>query len=396
MPKKYEEAIETTTTELLQEQPDVNRLKQILSIDFGIDNDDFNEYFKTIVLQVNNEIFPPVEKMELILTSNCNLSCRYCFESGSSRKTNPANMPEETIIEALDLFVDYSRESKELYLTFFGGEPTLSFHGIKLATEYIEQKLIKLNKKINFDMTSNGVLLKPEMIDYFSAHNINILLSIDGLKSSHDRYRIAKDDRGSYDAVISNLTMLKKKQPWVGVKMTVMPSEIIYLEDNVRGLYDMGVNQFLIGYATGAVWEDRQIHAYKQQIGTLRKWQETENRQDLRISEFENEKSDKYYYGCSAGRNTVSVATNGVISGCSRILTLGEMPNTGILGNTLYGLYNISNRIKMVSCDILKENCVSAGLADCYQGGCFAVNFEENRDLYAPSIVNHKFSQWFE
>ena len=131
--------------------------------------------------------------MELILTNRCNLACRYCFERGSSHAKTPADMSKSTIIKALDMFVDYSQRSNELSLTLFGGEPTIAFKSIKLAVEHIEQKLVNSGKKINFDMTSNGVLLSQEMIEYFSNHKIKVLLSIDGLKSSHDRYRIRKN-----------------------------------------------------------------------------------------------------------------------------------------------------------------------------------------------------------
>jgi uncharacterized protein len=85
--------------------------------------------------------------------------------------------------------VDYSHDSQELYVTFFGGEPALHFRGIQVATAYLEEKLRTLDKKLNLDTTSNGVLLTPEMIDYCAVHNINVLLSVDGLRPSHDRYR---------------------------------------------------------------------------------------------------------------------------------------------------------------------------------------------------------------
>lgn len=393
MRKKYTEAVELVSSRLLQGTQDPGQWREIFRRHLGIGKEGFQKSFAGIVLQVNNEIFPPVEKMELMLTRRCNLACKYCFESGYSRTAGPADMPEEIIREAIDLFAEYSRESKELFLTFFGGEPLLNFKGIKQATEYAGRKLGGAGKKVAFDTTSNGVLLTPEIMDYFSEHGINVLLSIDGLRPTHDKYRTTADGRGSYDAVIGNLALLKQRQPWIGAKMTVMPSSVPFLEDNVRRLYDLGVNQFLIGYATGEAWEERQILAYKRQIWRLWKWYKAGKRKDLRISEAERDGSGKKYYGCRSGRNTVAVAADGMVSGCSRILTLGEMPPAGILGDTRYGLYGISNRLQMVSCRTLKENCVSAGLAETYRGGCFAVNFEENRDLYKPSIVNHEFSR---
>jgi uncharacterized protein len=396
MSKVYAKIIESISAELLRNNPDINKLKYILLNDLGISSRNFKKHLSSIVLQINNEIFPLINNMELILTNRCNLACRYCFEAGSAHTKTLADMPKSTIIKALDMFVDYSRGSNELSLTLFGGEPTLSFKNIKLAVEYIEQKLVNSGKKINFDMTSNGVLLSQEMIEYFSHHNIKVLLSIDGLKSSHDRYRIKRNNHGSYDAVMKNLPLLKKKQPWVGTKMTVMPSEIPYLTDNVKGLYNQGINHFLVGYATGAVWSDQQIHAYEKQINKLRDWYKSAKKPDLQIAEFDEEINDKPYYGCRAAKNTISVATNGKIYGCSRISTLGKIPAAGILGNTQYGLYKINNRLKMVSCNILKENCVLAGIADSYQGGCFASNFEDNHDLYKPNIINHKFSQLVE
>ena len=85
-------------------------------------------------------------------------------------------------------------------------------------------------------------------------HKIKVLLSIDGLKESHDRFRIDKSGKGTFEQAIQGMQLLKKSQPWIGTKMTVSPQNVPNLYDDVLGLYKLGVNDFVIGHATGMEW----------------------------------------------------------------------------------------------------------------------------------------------
>ena len=84
------------------------------------------------------------------------------------------------------------------------------------------------------------------MVDYFAQHKIKVLFSIDGLESSHNRYRVDKQGKGTFEKAMNGLKIMKKRQPYIGVKMTVMPQNVPDLFDDVVGLYEMRVNHFII------------------------------------------------------------------------------------------------------------------------------------------------------
>ncbi len=375
--------------ELMSKNPDMDSIERLIHTEYDITNDAAQLLCYHLVRELNSNLFPPIQKLELILTRNCNLKCDYCFEKPI--KGN-GKMSIETALSAIDLLVDYSEDSKELRITHFGGEPTLNFPVLKKVTEYAEQKAMENDKQVHFNMTSNGVMFTSEMIDYFAEHNIKVLLSIDGLKSSHDRFRTDMHDAGSFDRVIASMKRLKNKMPWIGAKLTTAKENIPNLYNDVLGLYQLGVNQFILGPATNSGWGDSDIDAYLEQISKIYKWYCRDDIKNIKISDFEDEKSGNNYFGCRAARDSIVVDIDGSISGCSKILSLENDTVVGKLGDIKYGLTNIKERLDYISCDILRDNCKNSGIFDDYKGGCFASNYEENGDVFKPNLFEHKFS----
>jgi len=302
-------------------------------------------------------------------------------------------MPLEIAQAAIDVLFDYSGEEPNLYITHFGGEPTLNFRAIQHVTEYAERKASDCGKTLCFKMTSNGVLFTETMVDYFARHQIGVLLSIDGLAESHNRFRVDKRGRGTFERVLKGLQILKRVQPWVGAKMTVMPQNTARLFDDVVGLYDLGVNQFIIGYATGLKWSKQDMESYADQLGSVYRWYKQTPRHDLRIAEFDETEGDPSFFGCQAGRNSISVAVNGEISPCSKILALNNKEILAKLGDVRYGLTHLHNRFDLVSCLRLRSACEVKGIDQDYQGGCFVENYDDNRDLFEPSVQGYTLSR---
>src|SRR6266487_6362125 len=233
---------------LLSASPDVAQLQVKLEKDLSLSPEDAQTLLYEVTAKLNATFFPAVTSLELILTEGCNLACSYCFEKYMLAHKR---MPLEIARSAVDLLFDYSRDEKDLSLTHFGGEPMMNFQAVKYVTEYAEEKAALLGKTIHFRMTTNGTLLNENNIDYLVQHKIGVLVSIDGLRATHDRFRVDKRGRGTFDKVIKGLEMLKRSQKWIGVKITVMPENAQNLFNDVLGLRELGVNQFVIGYATG-------------------------------------------------------------------------------------------------------------------------------------------------
>jgi uncharacterized protein len=377
---------------LFSEAPDLGPLESRLAQDMGFSATDAQSLIYQVVLQLNQRLFPPVTKLELIHTEGCNLACTYCFEKNmlGVRKMSP-----EVMKGAIDLLIDYSGDAPDLTITHFGGEPTLNFPAIRAATEYAEAQAARRGKSIRWDMTSNGVLLDEEMAGYFAQHGIMVLLSIDGLEATHDRYRRDRGDHGTFARALRAVRLLKQTQGWIGVKMTVMPENAGRLFADVTGLYALGINQFIIGYATGITWTAEAMQVYSEQLAQVFAWYGAAPHQDLRIAEFEEEAENAEagaFFGCQAGRNSITAAVNGEISPCSKILALDNKNLLAKLGDVRYGLTHLKNRLDLVSCNQLQAACVQEGIAQDFHGGCFASNYEGAGSLFVPNLQDHKFS----
>lgn len=385
---EHQDLIKELQERLLSDDPELTQLYERIHIELGLSLDDTQTLIYQIVSQLNEKLFPPVTKMELIHTEGCNLGCTYCFEKNM---LGFKKMPKEIALKAIDLFFEYSRDQSHLNITHFGGEPTLNFPAIQYTTEYAESLAKKMNKTVQFHMTSNGVLITEEMAEYFAKHNIMVLLSCDGMQQSHDRFRQDKGGRGTFERVMKCLTLLKRTQHWVGVKITVMPENARNLYEDVLGLFEQGVNQFIIGYATGIKWPEEDMKIYGEQLSRLYKWYQKIPRDRLKIDEFENLESGSYF-GCQAGRDSISVAINGEISPCSKILAMNNKILLAKLGDVYNGLTHVRNRFDLIDCSQLRSNCEDQGIENKFQGGCFATNYEENLDLFKPNLQDHAFT----
>ncbi|MBJ6726450.1 radical SAM protein [Geomesophilobacter sediminis] len=338
--------------------------------------------------ELNASLFPPITKMELVLTEACNLDCTYCFGKQMRR---PRNMPVDVALGAVDLLIAYSGNAPCLDITHFGGEPLLNLPTLIAATEYAEERAAETGQMVRFNITTNGILLNQRLVEYLARHRIQVLLSLDGTAASHDRYRRDGKGGGTYLRVLNALRLLKARQPWIGVKMTVMPANAPQLFDDVRELHAEGVNQFLIGHASGVTWNGAEIAAYDEQMRRLGAWYR-EGQRELRIAEFEEGDGPVPRFGCQAGRDSISISVTGEVSSCSKVLALDSRNLLGKLGDVRYGLTHLVNRAQLVGCVELESACESLGIAAEYVGGCLAGNYQETGSLFRPSLQDHAFS----
>ena len=377
---------------LLLLTPDLENLKAKLD-KVGIPTKDFHKQVYDVSLRLNESLHSRITRLELILTNACNLACGYCFENEMS---GVRSMPLSIARSAVDLLIDHSGGEKHLHLTHFGGEPTLRFAAIGRITEYAERQAKKAGKSIAFGVTSNGVLLTEEMVDYFADHHITVLLSIDGLEASHDAYRVDAAGVGSFARSMKGLDLLKKRQPWIQVKMTVMPGNAWRLFDDVVGLHARGVNQFIIGHATGVRWSADEMKILTVQIGKLHSWYRSRQRKDIKIDMFDEKQRVLPCFGCAAGVSTIAVSVEGEVFPCSKLAGIGGRRLACKLGDVHYGLTHLMNRSELIGCSRLRSACKEREIHEIYEGGCFADNFRENGDMFLPSRIEHEFSTLIE
>lgn len=340
-------------------------------------------------LSLNRKLFLPVTKIEIMHTNACNLGCRYCFENKMRKK---GVITKEIVKKSIDLLFDYSLNEKDIQILHFGGEPLLNFPSVRYATEYAEEKAANQGKNVKFKMTTNGTLLDRNMAEYLTLHKIKVLFSLDGAQESNDRFRVYKNGDGTFDDVMKSINIMRELNNWTGVKVTVCQENVRDLFDDIMYLYRNGVNQFIIGYSSGAHWTSENINIYKDEMQKLKSWYEANCGNDIKISEFEKSPAKTSYFGCQAGKNSISISTGGEISPCSKLLAQDSENLVCNLGDVWHGLYNINNRFNLIDCSELKEACRQKGIYDNYRGGCFASNYEEHKSIFYPNLLDYQFS----
>ncbi len=143
------------------------------------------------------------------VTQDCNMRCKYCTYSGSfyyQRRHKQISMSFDMARRIIDYYMRHSNKSLNRFISFFGGEPLLSIELIRQCVGYISK--IYDVKNIHFGITTNGLLLNREIIEYLCSQRFNITLSLDGPADLHDKYRTKINGKGSYDQVIGNLHLL--------------------------------------------------------------------------------------------------------------------------------------------------------------------------------------------
>ena len=143
-----------------------------------------------------------VKALCLHVAHTCNLNCEYCFASQGKYHGDRALMSFEVAKQAIDFLIANSGSRRNLEVDFFGGEPLMNFEVVKEITAYCRSIEKEKGKNFRFTLTTNGVLLDDEVIDFANKECHNVVLSLDGRKEVHDRLRKTVNGKGSYDMIV--------------------------------------------------------------------------------------------------------------------------------------------------------------------------------------------------
>ena len=143
-----------------------------------------------------------VKALCLHIAHDCNLACKYCFAEEGEYHGRRALMSFEVGKKALDFLIANSGNRVNLEVDFFGGEPLMNWDAVKQLVEYGRSREKECNKKFRFTITTNGVLLNDEIMDFCNREMSNVVLSLDGRKEVNDRMRPFRNGSGSYDLIV--------------------------------------------------------------------------------------------------------------------------------------------------------------------------------------------------
>ncbi len=143
-----------------------------------------------------------IKALCLHVAHTCNLSCSYCFASQGKFHGERALMSFETGKRALDFLIENSGDRVNLEVDFFGGEPLMNWQVVKDLVAYARSIEKEHGKNFRFTLTTNGVGVDDDVIEFANREMHNVVLSLDGRKEIHDRFRVHHDGKGSYDEIV--------------------------------------------------------------------------------------------------------------------------------------------------------------------------------------------------
>lgn len=189
----------------------------------------------------------PVKAMCLNVSHDCNLRCEYCFAGKGDYDQGRMVMRLETGKAAIDFLLRHSGDRENLEVDFFGGEPLLNMEVVRGVVDYARSQETAYGKHFRFTITTNGVLLDDDTIDYINREMSNIVLSLDGRKAVNDRVRARVDGSGCYDRIVPRFQRLveRRGEKEYYVRGTFTRYNLDFSED-ARALWDLGFDQISI------------------------------------------------------------------------------------------------------------------------------------------------------
>jgi len=321
-------------------------------------------------------------RLFIIPTLNCNFSCWYCYETHPKKKMNRRVM--ENTIKHIDNIATKSKIT-QLHIDWFGGEPLLCYKTV-LKPIAIATKEICINNKKDFfmTMTTNGFLIRPEMMPFFEDCNFrNFQITLDGYKDSHNRTRFSKNpDDNSYDTIVKNICLLANL-PNVNVTLRInytkeIISDCIHIIDSFPEVLRRKILISLV-----QVWQDQDTHSNdiigkKNMLRQQIELQKTFKKAGFKIvnSNFENELS----YTCYADLNNEAIINyDGRIFKCTAI-DFEKEKEDGFLndnGEIIWDENLLAKRIAKSTFD--NEKCFKCELVPICTGKCSTNTFIRTR-----------------
>ena len=212
-PKKKEEAIVAELLLKYKDREDVTEeelklciedVKALIESKKLYTEDTFEDMAGTFKERSGNVI----KALCLHVAHTCNLNCSYCFASQGKYHGERAVMSFEVGKQALDFLMDNSGTRRNLEVDFFGGEPLMNWDVVKQLVEYARNVEKERGKNFRFTLTTNGMLIDDDVIDFANREMSNVVLSLDGRKEIHDRERVDYAGNGSYDRIVPKFQKL--------------------------------------------------------------------------------------------------------------------------------------------------------------------------------------------
>ena len=385
---------ENKYSELYSEYGEDSVLEALSEIQYLIDN----KMLYTEEIKYENKIKPVIKAMCLNMTHDCNLRCEYCFASQGTYNGEKAFLSFETGKKAFDYLVKSSGNRRNLEVDFFGGEPLMNFDTIKKLVDYGRSLEKEYNKHFRFTVTTNGVLLNEEKINYINENMDNVVLSIDGRKETNDRMRKTINGKGSYDLIIDNYKkfIVKRGNKDYFVRGTYTSNNLDFCEDIIH-MRESGFDKISVEPVVAK--PDEKYALKEEHVEILKKEYEKLAEYFIQSNNDKNKRFQFFHFnieldggpciykrsiGCGAGTEYVAVTPAGELYPCHQFIGTEEF----IIGNVDEGIINqdVVDKFKNVSVND-KPVCRNCWAKYFCSGGCHANAYNFNKDFSIPYDV---------
>lgn len=352
--------------------------------------DDYEKYAEYSVAS-------PVKAMCLNIAHDCQLRCKYCFASTGDFGKGRKLMSFETGKHAIDFLLENSGDRPNLEVDFFGGEPLMNFNTVKQIVEYARSRENEYGKKFRFTITTNGLLLDDDKIEFINKEMSNVVLSIDGRKEVNDYFRVLPNGQGCYDMILPKYKKLVEgrgdKEYYVRGTFT---NKNLDFSNDVFALYEAGFDQISIEPVVGnddeyALTEKELPAVFKEYEVLAKKIIDNEKKGNkfnffhFMIDLDQGPCAIKRLRGCGCGNDYVAITPDGDIFPCHQFVGVDEYK----MGNIDEGTFNQEMKADFSKCHIYsKPDCRRCWAKFYCSGGCNANNYKYMGDVRSA----HKIS----
>ena len=323
-----------------------------------------------------------VKALCLHVAHTCNLNCEYCFASQGKFHGERALMSFETGKRALDFLVENSGTRHNLEVDFFGGEPLMNFDVVKRLVKYARSIEKEKNKNFRFTLTTNGMLIDDDVIEFSNKEMSNVVLSLDGRREIHDKYRVDYSGNGSWEKIVPKFQKFVKERGNKNYYMrgTFTHANPDFLED-IKTMLDLGFTQLSMEPVVAAaddpsaLTEDDKpiVERQYEELAKLMLKRDKEGRPFTFYHYMIDLKGGPCIYkrisGCGSGTEYMAVTPWGDLYPCHQFVGDEKFK----LGDIYNGVTNKSIQNVFASCNVYaRPDC-----ADCWaklycSGGCAA------------------------
>ncbi|MBQ8879733.1 MAG: thioether cross-link-forming SCIFF peptide maturase [Clostridia bacterium] len=323
-----------------------------------------------------------IKALCLHIAHSCNLNCSYCFASQGKYHGERAVMSYEVGKRALDFLIENSGSRHNLEVDFFGGEPLLNFDVVKQLVAYARSIEKKHNKNFRFTLTTNGVLIDDDVIDFANRECSNVVLSLDGRREVHDRFRVDYQGKGSFDKIVPKFQRLVEARGGKNYYMrgTFTHYNPDFLED-IKAMLDLGFRELSMEPVVAAPGDEAEltssdIEIVKEQYEKLAELMKEYRRKGDPFTFYHymiDLKGGPCIYkrisGCGSGTEYMAVTPWGDLYPCHQFV--GD--EKYLLGNIYDGVTNNAAQKEFASCNLYeKEECRDCWARLYCSGGCAA------------------------